>query len=157
MLLCTLYYLPAYRASLCSSIKGIYYHKNAPLCISFCCLQQSRKCFENTELRIFVVYENHLPRNPFLFHIIRSCDVIIPDIILPFLQPNQPTKNITSVNTNPHIHINECRLTNSPTEEIEMNIWYITFLYLIPSIMARPMLTMLMAWFGLETGRPDTQ
>ena len=62
----------------------------------------------------------YLPWNTFLLHNISSSDIITPDIILPFLQPNQTTENISCMNPNPHININRSRLTNSSKKSMKI-------------------------------------
>ena len=98
-----------------------------------------------------------LLRNTFLLHNISIGDIITPDIILPFLQTNQTTENISRMNPYSHININRSCLTNSSKETIKKSQRSILLLHLIASIIANPIRTMLMAWFGLETGSPETQ
>lgn len=56
----------------------------------------------------------HWPRQPSGLHHICQCDIVWPDIILPFPEAQHATQHPSCVKTNTHVQIHLCRLHHRP-------------------------------------------
>lgn len=54
------------------------------------------------------------PWYPSCFHMISQCDIMWPNIILPFLQSNDTTQDIPWMYTNTHVDIDTCGISHFP-------------------------------------------
>lgn len=61
-----------------------------------------------------VLLSLHSPWNTACLHMIGQCDIMRPNIILPFLKPNHTTQDIPRMHTDTHVDVNPCGIPHFP-------------------------------------------